>query len=112
MKEKPLPWPRVNIEKVDPNWWDEVMQTSSRFQQYFSRELDDSADFTIRGIIHLIVAESREDVAWFLEGSVQSERILTIYDKIHSDDDQKKKTGMDNLVSLIEDYTKDVLGQE
>lgn len=109
MKENPLFWPQVDIHHVDPDWWDEVMATTARFQDYFSPELDDAADFTIRSIVHVILTRERKDVEWFFDGSMQSDRVLEVHELLHSINESEKQNGLEELIKLINDYTKDQL---
>lgn len=102
-----MPWPSVKIEMVDPNWWQEVMNVTANIK--FCSELDDSADFTIRSIVHVILTKKREVIEWFFENSSLKERVLMIYDLLKSGDNDKKKQGQSELSKLINDFVKDTM---
>lgn len=112
MKDKPIFWPQLDIANVEGGLWEEVMKTTAPLQEHFSPELDNSAEFTIRRIVHVIVANERSAVEWFFEGSVQSDRILAIYDLLHSPEANNKVNGLKSLITLIKDYTQDVLNKD
>lgn len=108
--ENPLNWPQVNMEVVSPRWWDEVMKASAPYQAYFSDELNNTEDFTIRAIVCIIVTRDREIVDWFMAESVQKDRVMIVHDLLHDTDEGKKQQGREELVKLINDYTEEVQG--
>lgn len=104
MKENATFWPRVNIENVDPAWWEEVMSTSRLFESHYSTQLDEASDFTIRAIVHVVYSKAREEVKWFFEGSLQSEKLLEINSLINNPDEGRKQEGTERIIKLIEEY--------
>ncbi|QQG47439.1 MAG: hypothetical protein HY044_04945 [Candidatus Woesebacteria bacterium] len=101
-------WPVVSIEKIDPEWWDEVMEGTKSISSKFDPKLDDEHDFTIRSITHILLNKKRKVVEWYMEGSVHLDQILHIYDLLHGSVEEKSK-GQASLDNLIKDYTNDTL---
>ena len=107
MVESDRSWPQARLENVDPDWWNEVMSSTAGYNSYFSPELSDTDDFTIRAIVHVVSTEPRERVSWIFENSTLQERLLQIHDLLS--DDGKKREGIKAVADLIKDYTSDVL---
>ncbi len=109
MIERPFSWPRAKLQNVDPEWWSEVMQNTSRYNEYFPPELSDADDFTIRSIVHVITQFDQKGVEWFFGDSSQSSRIDNIHKLIHAKELEDRQKGKQELAELINDFTMDAI---
>ena|SRR3989338_56593 len=107
--ERKVFWPIIKMDNMEGDWWREVMETTTVLNEFFSQSLDDEADFTMRAMVHILVVKSRDEVAWYMEGSAHLSRMLNIYDLLHGENEVERELGKGELVHLIEDFTKDML---
>jgi hypothetical protein len=102
-------WPAVRVEKLDPNWWTEVMRVTAMATPWLDPRLSDSEDFVLRSMIYMAFMSPPEQISWMMDGSFNEERLLIISDQLHSGDYQDRVIGQVALGELIDEFTEDSL---
>lgn len=111
-RDKGLPWPKVDLTQVDEDWWEKVMSSTALYEEYFDDRLSNDEDFTIRALVHIVHNKPRKIIEEYLDGSQQLKRVLDIQRDLKSDDPNQRDLGRQEIIRMIEDYNKAILGEE